>query len=178
MANISITVDMLIFHYQNEPQILLIERKHAPFEGQWALPGGFVEGEETLLQAAERELAEETDLHSVVLNPVAMFDQPGRDPRGRTISAGFWGFITNPGSVKAGDDARNAKWFSLHHLPRLAFDHEQVIASTCKYLQTLYNQAQPLLQGTKNLSVENLVRFFETLSNKAQGTEKPPKDKK
>ena len=84
------TVDILLLSYQRrKTKILLVERRYNPFKGSWALPGGFVEQEETLYQAALRELEEETGIQGLDLMPFRTFDQINRDPRGRTLSQVF-----------------------------------------------------------------------------------------
>ncbi len=109
-------------------EVLLIQRKHPPFAGRWALPGGFVEEGETLLQAARRELYEETGLEGIKLVQLATFGDPGRDPRGWTVSIVFWGWLGEaPAPTQAGDDAADARWWPVDALPPLAFDHADVI---------------------------------------------------
>lgn len=111
-------------------EILLIERRYPPFEGAWALPGGFIEIDEDLEDAARRELAEETGLCAGALVQIGAFGAPHRDPRERVISIVFAGFVpTKAREVTAGDDATNAQWFDLTALPPLAFDHAEVIAA-------------------------------------------------
>src|SRR6056297_2328876 len=126
----SVTTDCLIFTKQTVQEILLIERKNPPFEGKWALPGGFVEIDEDLEESAKRELQEETGLTNISLYQLQTFGKPGRDPRGRTISVAYYGFITSEGEKQkaiAGSDAKNVNWFDLNHLPSLAFDHDEII---------------------------------------------------
>ena len=122
------TVDAIIvaenFH---ETMILLIQRKHGPFEGIWALPGGFVDMDETLKQACNRELFEETGLKEVALHQFYTFDAINRDPRQRTISTVFYGRIEEPVEVTGGDDASKADWFPIISLPDMAFDHAEII---------------------------------------------------
>jgi len=101
---------------------------YEPFKDKWALPGGFVEIDEDLLEGAERELFEETGLRNVELQQFMTFGKPGRDPRGRTISVVYHGKLPDQSTkVKAGDDAADALWFDLSNLPALAFDHEVII---------------------------------------------------
>ena len=124
----SLTVDATVFREKNHRyELLLIQRKYEPFEGRWALPGGFVDMDETLEEAVTRELKEETNLTGVELNQLHAFSTLGRDPRGHTISVVFWGVLNTDQEAVAGDDAKNAKWFNLDHLPELAFDHHQVV---------------------------------------------------
>ena len=132
----SVTADIAIFSNNNEnQQILLIRRGNNPFKGQWALPGGFIEMDETLAAAAVRELKEETGLSIPGLTQFRTYGDPGRDPRGRTISVVFYGFA-NPAKVKVagGDDAADARWFSVDALPALAFDHEEILVELTQHL--------------------------------------------
>ena len=124
----SVTVDIaLLAGISNTRKILLIERKHDPFKGMWALPGGFVEENEDLPAAAYRELKEETGIENIPLKQFGAFGKPGRDPRGHTISIGFFALLPEIIQAFAGDDASNAKWFSINNLPDLAFDHNEII---------------------------------------------------
>ena len=96
--------------------------------GTWALPGGFVEIDEDLEAGANRELEEETGLKNIALTQFKTYGTPGRDPRGRTISVVYYGFLTNKSpKIEAGDDAAEASWFDLNDLPELAFDHEEIL---------------------------------------------------
>ncbi|MBC8487766.1 MAG: NUDIX hydrolase [Bacteroidetes bacterium] len=124
-----LTVDAVVFRQNgNNPEVLLIRRKHYPFEGKWALPGGFVDMDETLEEAVVRELKEETGLKNVDLKQLHAFSTIDRDPRGRTISVIFFGFVDMENStVIAGDDARDARWFDANEFPHLAFDHNKVV---------------------------------------------------
>lgn len=126
-----VTVDALVFAViGGKPHVLLVRRGGEPFRGQWAVPGGFVDMDEELLHAAERELAEETGLSGVKLEQMHTFGTVGRDPRGRQITVCFLG-LTGPDNmaVKGGDDAAEAKWWPVDALPHpLAFDHDAVVA--------------------------------------------------
>jgi 8-oxo-dGTP diphosphatase len=132
----SVTVDIALVTREPRPRILLIRRRHPPFEGMWALPGGFVEMEETLEAAARRELFEETGIKGARLEQVHTFGDPGRDPRGRTISVVYLARV-NVSKVKphAGDDAADAGWHLLEGLPALAFDHKRILALVRKRLK-------------------------------------------
>jgi len=125
-----VTVDALVFTLSGSiPRVLLIKRANEPFKGQWAVPGGFVDMDEELHDAAVRELAEETGLTGVRLEQMHTFGTVGRDPRGRQITICFLGIAGKDNTaVKGGDDASEAKWWPTDALPvPLAFDHSQVI---------------------------------------------------
>ncbi len=124
----ALTVDMIVTRKVNSGQeVLLIQRLNPPFKDRWALPGGFVDMDETLEQAASRELDEETGLVDVALNQFKAFSTPGRDPRGHTISLIFTGLVSKDANARAGDDAKNVCWFNIKKLPSLAFDHNEII---------------------------------------------------
>lgn len=125
----SVTVDTVLFcKMNNNWSILLIKRGQEPFKNSWALPGGFVEIDENLMDAAKRELKEETNLSINNLSQFKTYGTIGRDPRGRTISIVYWAIVLEPNStVRAGDDAKEAKWFLLKNLPILAFDHKNIV---------------------------------------------------
>lgn len=124
-----VTVDAVIFTVRDgQREVLLIQRKHDPFAGAWALPGGFVEMEETLDVAAARELEEETGLQGVALEQFYTFGDPGRDPRGRSISVAYVGEVDwRTQQPRGQDDAADASWFPLTALPSLAFDHHTIV---------------------------------------------------
>lgn len=109
--------------------VLLIERDWPPFEGHWACAGGHVDPGETSRQAAARELAEETGVHVATgdLHQIGVWDQPGRDPRGRYA---YLAVVPADTPITAGDDARTARWWPLNALPdQLAFDHAQILSA-------------------------------------------------
>ena len=123
-----VTVDAAVFRTtEGRWEVLLILRKNYPYEGQWAFPGGFIEMHETLLEAVNRELEEETGLKGVKLEQVKAFDAVDRDPRARTIGIAFVGVVEeNDSDVRGGDDAAEARWFPVDELPPLAFDHYDI----------------------------------------------------
>jgi 8-oxo-dGTP diphosphatase len=128
----SVTVDIVLLTRERKPRVLLIRRRHDPFAGRWALPGGFIEMDETLEESARRELQEETGLEVGKLEQLHTFGDPGRDPRGRTITVVFMGRVGNKLKPQADDDAVEVGWHRLDRLPQLAFDHAEVLASARK----------------------------------------------
>ncbi len=124
----ALTVDVVLIKEGDDgPEILLIQRNHPPFAGHWALPGGFVDENEPLEEAARRELFEETGLKPLGLRQLRAFGDPGRDPRGWTVSVTFWARIEGDLTPRAGDDAAAARWWPLDNLPPLAFDHADIV---------------------------------------------------
>ena len=127
-----VTADTVAFSFTQDAgaQLLLIQRGNPPYEGQWALPGGFVELEEDLPDAARRELKEETGAEPRVLVQAATWGKPGRDPRGRTVTVAYLAVMESETMVEGGTDAAAAQWHSLDDLPELAFDHADIVADT------------------------------------------------
>ncbi|KAG2448201.1 hypothetical protein HYH02_006786 [Chlamydomonas schloesseri] len=154
------------------PQLLLIKRKNEPFKDCWALPGGFVDAGEGLDTAAARELQEETSVNPafVSMTQVGAFGDPGRDPRGWTITVAYAALVpTTELGVKAADDAKDARWFDVSALPQLAFDHKLVVRSSLRHLAK-----QPAAQA-----IGGLPPLLESAATKLDGpwqTEhEPPK---
>jgi len=132
-----VTADAAVFAFlDGKPKLLLVQRKHEPYQGYWALPGGFVEIEEDLPEAAARELAEETGLKNVPLDQLHTFGKPGRDPRGRTITVVYFGIAGKDWQqVRAADDAAEVQWFDIQSLPQMAFDHNEIARCAIKRLK-------------------------------------------
>ncbi len=126
----SVTTDIVIFTIREARlEVLLIRRAHPPFQAHWALPGGFVGPTETLEACARRELEEETGLTGVCLDQLHAFGDPERDPRERVITVAHCALVPpDRATVRAATDAEAVGWFPLDELPRLAFDHERIIA--------------------------------------------------
>lgn len=126
----AVTTDIVIFTIQEEKlKVLLIRRLSEPFQNGWALPGGFVEIEEDLEQAALRELKEETGISGVYLEQLYTFGEPRRDPRERVITVSYYSLVPiDRLSLSAGSDARETGWFDIEELPELAFDHREIIS--------------------------------------------------
>lgn len=117
-------------------RLLLIQRKYAPFQGAWALPGGFIKAHESLEEAARRELEEETGIKDVFIEQLYTFGQQGRDPRGQVISVAYYALINlNEHPTQASTDASDAQWFGMDELPALAFDHDVIIKMAYQRLQ-------------------------------------------
>ncbi len=124
----ALTVDLVIATREPQVRVLLIRRLKDPFAGTWALPGGFVDENERLVDAARRELLEETGVVVASLEQVYTAGDPGRDPRGWTVSVTFLAQIDpNSGPAVAGDDAEAVNWFLIDELPALAFDHAVIL---------------------------------------------------
>lgn len=131
------TVDSaLVAPGKDGPRILLIRRGHEPFTGDWALPGGFLELEEELVTGAARELAEETMVSGVPMQPLFLCGAVGRDPRGRTLTM-VYGALVDAGKFqpKGSDDAAEAAWHPLDDPPKMAFDHRRVLAQIAQHLR-------------------------------------------
>jgi 8-oxo-dGTP diphosphatase len=126
----SVTVDVVLFAYrENDLQVLLIRRKKWPYQDYWAIPGGFIQMDESLEQSALRELREETGVDGVYLEQLYTFGDPERDPRTRVISVAYFALLgagQGP-QVQGGDDAAEARWWSMAELPPLAFDHDRIL---------------------------------------------------
>ena len=126
----ALTVDCVVFGLDDEDlKALLIQRDLPPFEGHWALPGGFVRLDETLEDAARRELGEETGLERVYLEQLCTIGDIDRDPRERVVTVAYYALVKlSDHRVHAATDAREAAWFAIDDLPDLAFDHEKILA--------------------------------------------------
>ena len=129
MAKLSVTVDMVIFTVRERTlQVLLVKRAFAPFQGQHAIPGGFIHEGESLETAAKRELYEEAGVRDVFLEQLYTFGDPKRDPRGRVITVAYYALIASDKvELVAGSDAAEAGWFPVSNLPTLAFDHQHIL---------------------------------------------------
>jgi 8-oxo-dGTP diphosphatase len=137
-ARPALTVDCVVFGFDGDAlKLLLIERGLAPFQGRWALPGGFVHVDEELEVAARRELQEETGVREVVLEQFETFGELRRDPRERVVSVAYVALTRlEEHRPSAATDARQAVWFDCSELPKLAFDHEHVIQRGLERLRT------------------------------------------
>jgi 8-oxo-dGTP diphosphatase len=124
----AVTVDVVIFRlHEDALKVLLIQRAFAPFKGKWALPGGFVNRDETLEEAALREMEEETGVRDVYLEQLYTFGDPKRDPRGRVITVSYFAVISKDIKVRASEEATIVAWHPVNKVPELAFDHGKIL---------------------------------------------------
>lgn len=128
--NIKVAVDSVVFGYTSIEglSILLIKRNVEPYRDSWALPGGLVLDHESIEEAVERELQEETGVKINYLEQLYSFGSPNRDPRNRVISIAYYGLVRPDAfELKASTDAKDAQWFNIKSLPELSFDHDEII---------------------------------------------------
>ena len=167
----SVTVDVVMMSLrQRDLQVLLIKRRSWPYEGMWAIPGGFVNMDESLEAAAKRELQEETGVQDVYLEQLYTFGDPGRDPRTRVITVVYFALLDSARlQVKAADDAADVGWFSVYHLPQLAFDHEKILHYTLDRLRGKLSYttiAFNLLP--ERFTLRELQRVYEIIQHKKE----------
>lgn len=134
----AVTADCVVITKEYSPKVLLIQRGGEPYKGCWAFPGGFMDMDETTEQCAIRELKEETGLHIKEVKQIGAYSKVNRDPRGRTISVAYLAVIDKPAQVRGLDDAAKAEWFELSALPKLAFDHADIMSDAIR----LYNKTK------------------------------------
>ncbi len=146
-----VTVDIVLLKPGEEVEILLIQRQSDPYRLSWALPGGFNDPDETTEQAAFRELREETGLEPAYLKELCVQSDPKRDPRGRTISVVYYGWIKpDESEPRAGSDAASVRWFRFNELPPLAFDHAGIVSKALHVLTTLNRKDALLIVDLQN----------------------------
>jgi len=128
MTKLLVTVDIVLFTIRERKlHLLLIKRLAKPYQGRYALPGGFVREDESVDAAAVRELREETGVEKVYLEQLYTFGEPKRDPRGRVITVAYYALVPPNQALRAGTDASEAEWFLISELPPLAFDHRGIV---------------------------------------------------
>ena len=168
--SIKLSVDAVVFGYEEgNISVLLIKRKYAPFKGNWAIPGGFVLNNESLEDAVERELFEETGIKINYLEQLYTFGMPDRDPRGRVVSIAYFALV-RPDAFKiaASTDAEQAQWFNINELPELSFDHNEILKAAIERLQSKITY-EPLgfeLLDTK-FPFSDLEKLYSTLLGRA-----------
>ena len=162
----AVTTDVVLFTIREEKlQLLLIQRRNAPFQGQWALPGGFLDLDEDLAACALRELKEETGIGNVYLEQLYTFGKPGRDPRERVISVAYYGLVPSERlTLKPDSDATEAAWFALDKLPALAFDHREIVERARERLVAKLEYSTIAFQFLpKQFTLSELQDVYETI---------------
>lgn len=163
----ALTADCVIFGFDGEQmKVLLIERGLEPYKGMWALPGGFMRINETIEEAARRELFEETGLKEVFMEQFKVFSTVDRDPRERVVTVAFIALVRSADyHLVAGDDAANALWFDHNMLPPMAFDHAEIIRQARNHLSEVL-RIKPLAFELLNkvFSISELQRVYEAIS--------------
>jgi|SRR5690606_16794483 len=141
------TADVALFGYESGWHVLLVRRRWEPYVDYWALPGGYLEPGEDSETAARRELAEETSIACNELAFVGHYREPGRDPRGPVTSDAYWGIVPSATGPIGGcpepepaDDAADARWWNIHRLPPLAFDHADILTDAIHQLRTRHQK--------------------------------------
>lgn len=160
----AVTVDNVVFCFDGTHlNVLLIKRANEPFKDCWAFPGGFLEENESLEEAAKRELKEETSLEPLYMEEIGSFSAVNRDPRGRVISTGFYCVVPPIAKdmANAGDDAAEAQWFPIHELPPLAFDHADIFRKAILHLRLGFHLIPVAFQLLgKTFTIPNIQRLY------------------
>ena len=165
----AVTVDIILFTFcDNQLKVLMVRRKHAPYVGRWALPGGFVQIDEDLEDAALRELREETNVNDIYLEQLYTFGEPDRDPRGRVITVAYFALLSNDQAqshqIRGASDAEEAAWWNIYALPELAFDHDRVLLYAVQRLRwKLEWTALGFLLLPAEFTLSELQKVYETV---------------
>jgi 8-oxo-dGTP diphosphatase len=163
-----VTVDIILFTFGDDQlKALLVRRKHAPFAGRWALPGGFVDIDEDLEEAARRELSEETNVNDIYLEQLYTFGDPDRDPRGRVITVAYFALLSHDQArqfqIRGASDAGEAAWWNIYNLPELAFDHARILHYALQRLRwKLEWTALGFLLLPAEFTLSELQKVYET----------------
>ncbi|MCR4327506.1 MAG: NUDIX hydrolase [Nanoarchaeota archaeon] len=165
----SVTADIVIFTIEKEKlKVLLVKRDLNPYKGKWALPGGFVRINESLDDAAKRELEEETGVKDVYLEQLYSFGEPKRDPRGRVITVSYMALVNSEKiALRASSDVSEAKWFNFSKEMNLAFDHDKILNYAFQRLKWKFEYttvAFSLLP--KNFTISQVQKIYEVVFNK------------
>ena len=162
----AVTTDTVVFKSgPNCIEVLLVKRNHEPFKDFWALPGGFLEMEETPEDGARRELKEETGVEIHTMKEIGAFGDIHRDPRGRIITIAYYSFLNHPNhnGLKALSDAADANWFSISRLPEMAFDHQEILDEAILKLKSHVILAKLNILDFFNLKGEELKSIYHCL---------------
>lgn len=175
----SFTVDNVVFRWDNENQkvkILLVKRKQHPYINKWALPGGFVEANESSIEAVARETKEETSLEisKEHIQQLATFDKPDRDPRGRVITVAHIVYLpeTYNHIVKGGDDTSKAEWFDLSYvlnnmMDNMAFDHKLIVETAIERVRNQLDYSPNILRILpEKFLVSQMKTLYEEFSER------------
>ena len=166
----AMTVDIALFCIRDDIlNVLLVQRGKEPYLGEWALPGGFVNLDESLGSAAARELEEETGIKEVLLKQLFTFGDPGRDPRGWVVTVSYYSILYQELQIQTGggSDANQANWFPIDKLPPLAFDHDKILFCALKKIRNNFEDTiiefDLLPEKPKSNSLQ---RLYENLQSK------------
>ena len=162
----AVTADIVIFTIRDRRlKLLLIRRSGEPYRGKWALPGGFVEIDEGLDEAARRELEEETGVTGVYLEQLYTFGKPDRDPRERVITVAYYALIPSEKlRLRAASDAEAVGWFAMDELPELAFDHDEIVDMAHKRLAAKLDYSTIALAFMpEQFTLSELQEVYETI---------------
>lgn len=163
----AVTVDLVIFTLsERDLQVLLIHRDHWPFKGRWALPGGFVQERESLTQAAHRQLLDETGVSDVFLEQLHTFGHPHRDPRMRVVTVAYYALV--PADKLPPKEKGEVRWWSIYHLPELAFDHDRILELALSRLRRKIMDTHVAFQFMpKKFTLTQLQRTYEIVLGRA-----------
>lgn len=166
----SVTTDCVIFGFDGKQlKILLVQRGREPYKGRWAFPGGFLNIDESAEEGALRELREETGLQTACVRQFHTFSAPNRDPRERVITIAYYALVKWQ-EVKGADDAAEAKWFTLHEVPVLAFDHDLMLDMALKALRRqLYFEFVGWEPLSENFTLKELQYLYEEIGGEKFG---------
>ncbi len=172
----SVTVDVVIFTLlERALHVLLVKRKHWPFEGRWAIPGGFVQMDESLEQAARRELEEETGVHDIYLEQLYTFGEPQRDPRTRVISVAYFALIrSDKQTLRVSEESMDVRWFLVEDISGpLAFDHDQILGMALDRLRSKLEYTTLAFQLLPEVfSILELKHIYEQILGEKEGLDK------
>ena len=166
----AVTVDIIIFTVKDdELKVLLVKRGIEPFKNMWAIPGGFIHMNETLDEAAKRELFEETGVRDIYLEQLYTFGDVERDPRERVITVSYFALVkSDKVNLKASTDVIEVDWFSMWKLPKLAFDHKKILEYSLKRLRWKLEYTSVAFQLLpKEFTLSELQQIYEIVFARA-----------